>query len=243
MARYQALVFDLDGTLLDTIADLGEAVNYALRQRDLPLHTLDEYRAMVGNGVRKLVERALPVISSDSSPVISSDSSPVISSDSSPVISSERSESRNLLDACLADFMSYYESHIDVHTAPYAGMPELLQELSDAGVALAVASNKFQSGAEYLVTKLFPGIPFVAVLGNREGFPLKPDPAIVETVLEKAGVDRSAAALVGDSATDMKTAANAGVPGIAVAWGYQDMAGYPVVARTVAELRALLLPQ
>ena len=227
MARYQALVFDLDGTLLDTIADLGEAVNYALRQRDLPLHTLDEYRAMVGNGVRKLVERALPVIPSDSS----------------PVISSERSESRNLLDACLADFMSYYESHIDVHTAPYAGMPELLQELSDAGVALAVASNKFQSGAEYLVTKLFPGIPFVAVLGNREGFPLKPDPAIVETVLEKAGVDRSAAALVGDSATDMKTAANAGVPGIAVAWGYQDMAGYPVVARTVAELRALLLPQ
>ena len=227
MARYKALVFDLDGTLLDTIADLGEAVNYALEKRGFPPHTLAEYRGMVGNGVRKLVERALPVFSSDSS----------------PVISSERSESRNLLDACLADFMSYYESHIDVHTAPYAGMPELLQELSDAGVALAVASNKFQSGAEYLVRKLFPGIPFVAVLGNREGFPLKPDPAIVETVLEKAGVDRSAAALVGDSATDMKTAANAGVPGIAVAWGYQDVAGYPVVARTVAELRALLLPQ
>ena len=227
MARYKALVFDLDGTLLDTIADLGEAVNYALEKRGFPPHTLAEYRGMVGNGVRKLVERALPVFSSDSS----------------PVISSERSESRNLLDACLADFMSYYESHIDVHTAPYAGMPELLQELSDAGVALAVASNQFQSGAEYLVRKLFPGIPFVAVLGNREGFPLKPDPAIVETVLEKAGVDRSAAALVGDSATDMKTAANAGVPGIAVAWGYQDVAGYPVVARTVAELRALLLPQ
>ena len=227
MARYKALVFDLDGTLLDTIADLGEAVNYALEKRGFPPHTLAEYRGMVGNGVRKLVERALPVFSSDSS----------------PVISSERSESRNLLDACLADFMSYYESHIDVHTAPYAGLPELLQEVSDAGVALAVASNKFQSGAEYLVRKLFPGIPFVAVLGNREGFPLKPDPAIVETVLEKAGVDRSAAALVGDSATDMKTAANAGVPGIAVAWGYQDVAGYPVVARTVAELRALLLPQ
>lgn len=207
MARYKALVFDLDGTLLDTIADLGEAVNYALEKRGFPPHTLAEYRGMVGNGVRKLVERACPV---------------------------------NLLDECLADFMAYYESHIDVHTAPYAGMPELLEELSAAGVALAVASNKFQSGAEYLVRKLFPGIPFVAILGNREGFPLKPDPAIVETVLKQAGVAKADAALVGDSATDMKTAANAGIPGIAVAWGYQDMTGYPVVAGSVEQLRTIL---
>ncbi len=207
MARYKALVFDLDGTLLDTIADLGEAVNYALEKRGFPPHTLAEYRGMVGNGVRKLVERACPW---------------------------------NLLDECLADFMAYYESHIDVHTAPYAGMPELLQELSSAGVALAVASNKFQSGAEYLVRKLFPGIPFVAILGNREGFPLKPDPAIVETVLKQAGVAKADAALIGDSATDMKTAANAGIPGIAVAWGYQDMTGYPVVAGSVEQLRTIL---
>ena len=207
MARYKALVFDLDGTLLDTIADLGEAVNYALEKRGFPPHTLAEYRGMVGNGVRKLVERACPV---------------------------------NLLDECLADFMAYYESHIDVHTAPYAGMPELLEELSAAGVALAVASNKFQSGAEYLVRKLFPGIPFVAILGNREGCPLKPDPAIVETVLKQAGVAKADAALVGDSATDMKTAANAGIPGIAVAWGYQDMTGYPVVAGSVEQLRTIL---
>ena len=211
--KYQAIVFDLDGTLLDTIEDLGEAVNYALRKRNLPLHTLEEYRTMVGNGVKKLVERALPVIPS---------------------------EARNLLDDCLADFMSYYESHIDVHTRPYDGMPELLQALSAQGVALAVASNKFQSGAEYLVKKLFPGIPFVAILGNQEGFPLKPDPAIVETVLEKAGVAKSTAALVGDSATDMKTAANAGVPGIAVAWGYQAMTDYPVVAHSVEELKTIL---
>ena len=211
--KYQAIVFDLDGTLLDTIEDLGEAVNHALRKRNLPLHTLEEYRTMVGNGVKKLVERALPVIPS---------------------------EARNLLDDCLADFMSYYESHIDVHTRPYDGMPELLQALSAQGVALAVASNKFQSGAEYLVKKLFPGIPFVAILGNQEGFPLKPDPAIVETVLEKAHVDKAHAALVGDSATDMKTAANAGVPGIAVAWGYQAMTDYPVVAHSVEELKTIL---
>ena len=211
--KYQAIVFDLDGTLLDTIEDLGEAVNYALRKRNLPLHTLEEYRAMVGNGVKKLVERALPVIPS---------------------------EARNLLDDCLADFMSYYESHIDVHTRPYDGMPELLQALSAQGVALAVASNKIQSGAEYLVKKLFPGIPFVAILGNQEGFPLKPDPAIVETVLERARVDKAHAALVGDSATDMKTAAKAGVPGIAVAWGYQAMTDYPVVAHSVEELKTIL---
>ena len=213
--KYKAIVFDLDGTLLDTIADLGEAVNFALQKRNLPIHTLEEYRGMVGNGVKKLVERALPQMP-------------------------DQVGHDGLVDACLADFMAYYESHIDVHTKPYEGMTQLLLDLSDAGVALAVASNKFQSGAEYLVKKLFPSIPFVAILGNKEGFPLKPDPAIVETVLEKAGVEKADAALVGDSATDMKTAANAGVTGIAVAWGYQNMAGYPVVAGTVNQLQALL---
>ena len=213
--KYKAIVFDLDGTLLDTIADLGEAVNFALQKRNLPIHTLEEYRGMVGNGVKKLVERALPQMP-------------------------DQVGHDGLVDACLADFMAYYESHIDVHTKPYEGMTQLLLDLSDAGVALAVASNKFQSGAEYLVKKLFPSIPFVAILGNKEGFPLKPDPAIVETVLEKAGVEKADAALVGDSATDMKTAANAGVTGIAVAWGYQNMAGYPVVAGTVNQLQSLL---
>ena len=220
--KYKAIVFDLDGTLLDTIADLGEAVNFALQKRNLPIHTLEEYRGMVGNGVKKLVERALPQM-----PVPDQVGDDVVGHD-------------GLVDACLADFMAYYESHIDVHTKPYEGMTQLLQDLSDAGVALAVASNKFQSGAEYLVKKLFPSIPFVAILGNKEGFPLKPDPAIVETVLEKAGVEKADAALVGDSATDMKTAANAGVTGIAVAWGYQSMAGYPVVAGTVNQLQSLL---
>ena len=139
--KYKAIVFDLDGTLLDTIADLGEAVNFALQKRNLPIHTLEEYRGMVGNGVKKLVERALPQMP-------------------------DQVGHDGLVDACLADFMAYYESHIDVHTKPYEGMTQLLQDLSDAGVALAVASNKFQSGAEYLVKKLFPSIPFVAILGN-----------------------------------------------------------------------------
>jgi len=210
--KYKALLFDLDGTLLDTLDDLGEAVNAALGKRGFPLHDRPEYAAMVGHGVRNLVKTALPGEPDDA-----------------------------LVDACLADFMAYYSEHIDVRTRPYPGIPELLTELDAAGVKLAVASNKFQSGAEYLIREFFPGMDFVAILGNREGFPLKPDPAIVETVLRNAGVGRGEAALVGDSPTDMKTAANAGIPGIAVNWGYRDMSAHPVVAETVSALRALLI--
>jgi len=212
--KYKALVFDLDGTLLDTLDDLGEAVNAALGKRGFPLHDRPEYSALVGHGVRNLVKTALPGDPEDA-----------------------------LVDACLADFMAYYSAHIDVHTRPYPGISELLAELDAAGVKLAVASNKFQSGAEYLIRKFFPGIGFVAILGNCEGAPLKPDPAIVETVLRSAGAEREAAALVGDSPTDMKTAANAGIPGIAVNWGYRDMSSQPVVAGSVSELRALLIKQ
>ena len=218
--RYQALIFDLDGTLLDTLEDLGEAVNFALRKRGFPLHTREEYAGMVGNGVRKLVERALP---------------------GCPLgAGHDGKDHGSLVEECLADFMACYESHIDVHTRPYPGMPELLRELSAAGAHLAVASNKFQSGAEYLVRKFFPDSPFVAILGNSPELPLKPDPAIVELVLQKAGVGKDAAAFIGDSPTDMKTAENAAIPGIAVGWGYRDMSTAPVFAGAVDDLRKLL---
>lgn len=224
--RYQALIFDLDGTLLDTLEDLGEAVNYALAKRGFPLHTRDEYAGMVGNGVRKLVERALP-------------GCPIgVGHDGKETVGHDGKEA--LVDECLADFMAYYEAHIDVHTHPYPGMPELLRDLSAAGARLAVASNKFQSGAEFLVRKIFPDIPFVAILGNSPELPLKPDPAIVEFVLRKAGVGKDAVALVGDSPTDMKTAENAAIPGIAVGWGYRDMCTAPVFAGAVGDLRKIL---
>lgn len=214
MAEHLGLViFDLDGTLLDTIADLGEAVNHALAKRGLPLHTRDEYVCKVGHGVRNLVTISLP---------------------------EELQSDEALIDECLADFKAWYTAHIDVYTHPYPGMQQLLRDLHSKGVKLAVASNKFQSGTEYLVDKFFGDVPFAAILGNREGFPLKPDPAIVEECLRCAGVQRSEAILVGDSLTDMKTAENGGIPGIAVSWGYRDLHGTPGVkiAESVEDLRA-----
>ena len=211
------VIFDLDGTLLNTIADLGEAVNHALSKRGFPIHTQDEYTLKVGHGVRNLVTVSLPV---------------------------DLQGDEALIDECLADFKAWYTSHIDVYTRPYAGMQQLLRELHSRGIKLAVASNKFQSGTEYLVDRFFGDVPFVAILGDREGYPLKPDPEIVEECLRSAGVKRSEAVMVGDSLTDMKTAANGGIPGIAVSWGDRDLHGTPGVriVETVEELSALLIP-
>lgn len=212
------VLFDLDGTLIDTLEDLSEAVNHALELRGLPLHTIDEYRGMVGHGVRNLVQQALPEGTSDS-----------------------------LVDTALADFKAYYQAHIDVHTHPYPGMPELLADLQARGVRLAIASNKFQEGTEYLVQKLFPGIDFVAIMGNQPGMPLKPSPEIVQEVLSKADVPTSDAILVGDSPTDMRTAANGGIEALAVTWGYRTAeeltAAFPGVTliNSVPALRSQLL--
>ena len=214
MAEHLGLViFDLDGTLLDTVADLGEAVNHALAKRGLPLHSREEYIRKVGHGVRNLVTVSLP---------------------------EELQSDEALIDECLADFKAWYTTHIDVYTHPYPGMQQLLRDLHSRGVRIAVASNKFQSGTEYLVDKFFGDVPFAAILGNREGFPLKPDPAIVEECLRCAGVQRSEAILVGDSLTDMKTAENGGIPGVAVSWGYRDLHGTPGVkiAESVENLQA-----
>ena len=200
--NYKLVLFDLDGTLLDTLDDLSGAVNHALALRGLPGHTRDAYRSMVGHGIRNLVKQALPA---------------------------ERQADDALIDSALADFKAHYTAHIDLHTHPYPGMQALVAGLHAAGVQLAVASNKFQEGAEYLIGKFFPGIPFVAVLGNRPGFPLKPDPEIVGEVLRRAGVRPGDAVLVGDSPTDMKTAANGGIDAIAVTWGYRSMQGFPGV--------------
>lgn len=213
--KYKLILFDLDGTLLNTIDDLGEAVNHAMRLRNFPLHTHDEYKLMVGNGVRKLVTRALP---------------------------EGLREDEALVDAALADFVEYYTAHIDIHTKPYPGMHDLVYQLHKAGILMAVASNKFQEGTEFLVRKFFPGIPFVAVLGNRPGFPLKPDPAIVREVLQKANLTPADALMVGDSPTDMMTAENGGIRGIAVSWGYRPMKNSPslTVVDSADELLQLL---
>lgn len=215
--KHKLVIFDLDGTLVDTIADLGTAVNVALEMRNLPLHTLEEYRKMVGNGVRKLVQRAMP---------------------------EQLQGDEKLLDALLADFMSYYIEHIDDKSAPYPGVPELLAELAAAGFKLAVASNKFQSGAEKIVGRLFPQVPFVAVCGGGDGRPLKPDPAVIRLICDAAGEPLEQAVLVGDSGTDMATARAAGIPAFAVTWGFRPEDARKAadrIADTAAELREILI--
>lgn len=213
--QYELVLFDLDGTLLDTLDDLAAAVNHAMQLQAFPLHTRDEYQQMIGDGVRNLVKRAMPV---------------------------EKRDDDALVDVTLGAFKSYYTAHIDVHTHPYPGMQQLLSQLHHEGVKIAVASNKFQEGTVYLIRKFFPEIPFVAVLGNRPGYPLKPDPEIVDEVLRKSGIARSKAVMVGDSSTDMKTASNGHIAAIAVSWGYRCLLGTPgvTVVKSASELMDML---
>ena len=193
--RYKLAIFDLDGTLLDTLDDLSAAVNHAMQLRGFPLHTREEYRKMIGHGARNLMRQALPAEHNDEA----------------------------MIDAAYNDFKAYYTAHIDVHTKPFPRIQDLMTQLHQQGMLLAVASNKFQEGTEHLIKEFFPDIPFVAVLGSRPDFPLKPSPEIVGEVLRKTNIEREEAVMVGDSDTDMETAANGGIEGIAVGWGYRNM--------------------
>lgn len=217
MENTELVIFDLDGTLLDTLGDLAEACNAALARHGLPQHTLAEYRTFVGNGILRLVERALPA----------------------KLRSAER------VAAVRADFVAYYMEHIDRHTRPYPGIVELVAELDRRGVRLAVASNKFQAGTEKLVGRFFPGVRFAAVLGQRPGVPLKPDPAVVEEVLAATGVPRGRVLYAGDSGVDMETAAAAGVRSVGVTWGFRTReeltaAGAVHIVDRAEEILALL---
>lgn len=239
------ILWDLDGTLMDTLEDLAAAVNHALTLRGLPLHRTEEYRTMVGHGVRNLVKSALEASSQKAQALEASFQKAQALETSSPNgTSSLPSLDDAYIDSALADFKAYYSANIDVHTRPYPGMQDLLTELQARGIRMAVASNKFQEGTERLIREFFPDIDFVAILGNRPGFPLKPSPAIVEEVLACAGVARkSDAILVGDSPTDMRTAANGGIDAVAVSWGYrtpEELKGYRIV-NSINELRDIIL--
>lgn len=217
--KYDLVIFDLDGTLLNTIGDLAASVDHVMRSRSLPEHTDAEYRQMVGGGIKRLVERALPA---------------------------ELASDETYVEECVWQFRRYYVDNIDRYTVPYVGMPELLAKLRACGVKLAVASNKFQHGTDRLVAKFFSDIEFVAVEGNREGAPLKPDPEIVNNILRIAGVERDRAIMVGDSGIDIRTAAAAGINSVGVAWGFRFAeelyaAGATCVVSTVQELEAEIL--
>ena len=187
------VIFDLDGTLLNTIADLANSTNYALKVLGYPIHEPDKYNFMVGNGINKLFERALP--------------------------DGEKTE-ENVLRV-RQEFVPYYDQHNADKSRPYPGVTELLETLQTAGMQLAVASNKYQAATEKLIAHYFPNIKFTAVFGQREGIPVKPDPIIVKEILQIAKVQEEETLYVGDSGVDMQTAINAGVTSCGVTWGFR----------------------
>ena len=191
----QLVIVDLDGTLLNTIADLGNAANHALEKAGLPTHPRQAYPRFVGNGVRKLIERVLP----------------------------EGLRTGEKVESMLDDFKQYYDSHLTDFTEPYPGIPELLQDLAQRGVRLAVASNKYQSAVERLVNHFFPGIPWAAIEGQKEGIPVKPDPSIVFEILTKSPASKADVLYVGDSGVDMETARRACVESCGVTWGFRPL--------------------
>lgn len=191
----QLVIFDLDGTLLNTIADLGNAANHALEKAGLPTHPRQAYPRFVGNGVRKLIERVLP----------------------------ESLRTGEKVESMLDDFKQYYDSHLTDFTEPYPGIPELLQDLAQRGVRLAVASNKYQSAVERLVNHFFPDIPWAAIEGQKEGIPVKPDPSIVFEILTKSPASKADVLYVGDSGVDMETARRACVESCGVTWGFRPL--------------------
>ena len=193
------VIFDLDGTLLNTIDDLGYACNYALEQTGFPTYPISDYPAKVGNGINNLIRRALP--------------------------EQERTE-ENVMRV-REYFVPYYNEHNCVYTRPYEGIPEVLAALKQPGCKLAVASNKYQAATEKIVTHYFPGI-FDVILGEREGIERKPDPQIVYDILHALQPGNAHSTdnhpeevlYIGDSLVDYATATNAHVPFLACSWGF-----------------------
>ena len=188
------VIFDLDGTLTNSIEDLGQAANYALSKNGFPTHSLASYPFFVGNGVRNLIRKALP----------------------------EENRNDTTIDSLLKDFKEYYDDHNVDSTKPYDGIMELLKQLQEQGVKLAVASNKYQKATEKIVSQLFPDIKFVSVQGQQDGVNVKPDPSIVFNILGVALVPKAEVLYVGDSGVDMETARRACVDSVGVTWGFRS---------------------
>ena len=186
-------IFDLDGTLLDTLQDLAAAVNFALRKNGMEEHSIDDIRRFVGNGVRKLIERAVP------------------------------DGSKNpRIDEVFADFRSYYMQHSLDATKPYDGITEILQELKQRGCKMAVVSNKMMAATQELVAHFFPEIEVAIGENEAEGIRKKPAPDMVFEALNRLGAEAESAVYIGDSDVDIQTAKNAGVPCISVLWGFRN---------------------
>jgi phosphoglycolate phosphatase len=189
------MIFDLDGTLADTIGDLGGSVNAALASRNLPTFRIEDFKMMVGDGFATLMRRALPA---------------------------ELAFDQDSFDAIVAEARSRYESDCLKTTKPFPGIQELLTGLVSRGIVLAVLSNKPQALSLSMVEALFPGLPFVAILGERPGVPRKPDPQAALGIARATGIPPGSWAFVGDSGVDMKTAGGAGMRAWGASWGYRS---------------------
>lgn len=192
MKEYSTYIFDLDGTLLNTINDLAASTNYALRSVGLPEHTVEDVRRFVGNGVRKLMERAI-----------------------------ENGDKNPLFEKAYSIFRQHYLEHGLDTTEPYAGIVDMLEELNRRGKNIAVVSNKFYAATQELVRHFFGEYVKVAI-GERENIRKKPAPDTVVEALKLLGVDKENAVYIGDSEVDIQTARNVGIPCISVLWGFRD---------------------
>ena len=189
----QTILFDLDGTLLNTIDDLADASNWVCQQNHWPTFTVEQYKHMVGNGIPKLVERFSP----------------------------EGFRSTQQLADTLAQFTARYDAHKEDKTAPYPGIPQLLAALKERGVQTAVFSNKADALCGGIIDHYFAPGSFAAVRGNRPGVPVKPDPTGVYSLMEQLGAKQETTLFVGDSNVDIATGHNAGLPALGAVWGFR----------------------
>ncbi len=187
------VIFDLDGTMLNTIADLAEAANYALEKCGYPKHSPVAYPYYVGNGVRKLLERVLP----------------------------EDERTAENVELMFGHFIEYYGKNLTRYTEPYPGISQLLRDLRDNDIDIAVASNKYQAAVEELIGHFFSDVEWASISGQREGVPVKPDPSIVFGILSECPTPKAKVLYVGDSGVDMVTARRAGVTSVGVTWGFR----------------------
>lgn len=216
---YTHVIFDLDGTILDSLQDLAAACNHVCEEEGWPTFPVDAYRRKVGNGMAKLVERIIPA---------------------------EFFGDQAVFDRALARFRSYYDEHKTDHTAPYPGILDALDELAEAGVTLAVLTNKDHAAAAPLVARYFGEDRFAHVQGRSDAFPPKPDPAVTEHVLAAIGADPETTLYVGDSDVDIMCGHNAGMRAMGVTWGFRgraelEAAGADHLAESPAELARIVL--
>jgi phosphoglycolate phosphatase len=192
----QLVIFDLDGTLLNTIKDLGNAANYALDRNGFHTHSIASYPFFVGNGVRRLIERVLP---------------------------EDARKKNTIVEAMLKDFKQYYNEHNVDLTKPYDGVDDMLRQLQEQGVKLAVASNKYQQATEKIINHFFPHIDWVAIEGQKDNVPVKPDPSVLFMILAQARIAKQDTLYVGDSGIDMEAARRACVDSAGVTWGFRPV--------------------